>query len=41
MIKDLIETMDRDYEASKRFVVVQRYRLLKNMTKIVISNKYI
>ena len=41
MIRDLIEQMDRNYEASKRYIVVQRYRLMKNMIKTVINNKWI
>ena len=41
MIKDLIENMDRSYEGSKRYIVIQRYRLLKIMVKTVITNKWI
>ena len=41
MIRDLIEQMDRSYEGSKRYIVVQRYRLMKTMIKTVIHNKWI
>ena len=41
MIRDLIEQMDRNYEASKRYIVIQRYRLMKNMIKTVTHNKWI
>lgn len=41
MIEDLIEHMEKEYEGSKRFIPVQRYRLMKSMIKTVISNKYI
>jgi len=35
MIRLLIEELDRNYEDSKRFIVVQRYRLLKSMIKTI------
>ena len=41
MIRDLIEQMDRNYEASKRYIVIQRYRLLKTIIKTVIHNAWI
>ncbi|XP_064635583.1 uncharacterized protein LOC135492828 isoform X2 [Lineus longissimus] len=41
MMEDLIEHLERDYEASKRFIPVQRYRLMKNMVKTLTHNKYI
>lgn len=41
MMRDLIEQMDRSYETSKRYIAVQRYRLMKTMIKTVIHNKWI
>ncbi len=41
MIKDCIEQMDRSYEDSKRYIVIQRYRLLKTMIKTVTHNQWI
>ena len=41
VIVDLIEDMERQYEDSKRFIVVQRYRLMKNMIKQLINNQWI
>ena len=41
MMEDLIEHMEQDYESSKRYIPVQRYRLMKSMIKTIISNKYI
>ena len=41
MMRDLIEQMDMSYECSKRYIVVQRYRLMKTMIKTVIHNKWI
>ena len=41
MIRDLIEELERNYEASKRYIVIQRYRLMKNMIKHVIHNNWI
>lgn len=41
MIRDLISTMERRYEESKRYVMIQRYGLMKNMIKTLITNKWI
>ncbi|KAI0235969.1 hypothetical protein LSAT2_013446 [Lamellibrachia satsuma] len=41
MIRDLIEQMDVNYQSSKRFMAIQRYRLMKNMIKTIIYNKWI
>ena len=41
MIRDLIHNLDTSYEGSKRYIVIQRYRLLKSMVKTVINNKWI
>ena len=41
VIVDLIEDMERQYEDSKRFIVVQRYRLMKTMIKQLINNQWI
>ena len=35
MLRILIEELERSYEESKRYVVVQRYRLMKSMIKQV------
>ena len=41
VIVDLIEDMERQYEDSKRFIVIQRYRLMKTMIKQLINNQWI
>ncbi len=41
IIKELLVNMDEGYEDSKRFIIIQRYRLMKNMIKEVITNKWI
>ncbi|CAD5123621.1 DgyrCDS11952 [Dimorphilus gyrociliatus] len=41
MIRDLISTMERRYEESKRYVMIQRYGLMKSMIKTLITNKWI
>lgn len=41
MIRDLISTMQRRYEESKRYVMIQRYGLMKSMIKTLITNKWI
>jgi hypothetical protein len=41
IMEDLIEHLERDYETSKRYIPVQRYRLMKTMVKTLTHNKYI
>ena len=41
VIVNLIEDMERQYEDSKRFIVIQRYRLMKTMIKQLINNQWI
>ena len=40
-ISELIVDLDIKYQQSKRYVLVQRYRLLKNMIKHVIHNQWL
>ncbi|ESO89081.1 hypothetical protein LOTGIDRAFT_229008 [Lottia gigantea] len=41
IIRGLVENLERGYESSKRYVVLQRYRMLKTMIKTVIHDKWI
>lgn len=41
IIRDLVVQMETQYEQSKRFVMMQRYRLLKSMVKTVIHDHLI
>ena len=41
MLRILIEELEQSYEESKRFVVVQRYRLIKSMIKRVTQSSLI
>ena len=41
MTKDLILNLDQSYENSKRYIAIQRYRLMKSMIKTVVTNKWI
>ncbi len=41
LIVGLIEDMERQYEDSKRFIAIQRYRLMKTMIKSLINNQWI
>ena len=41
IIRDLIIQMEQGYHNSKRYVMIQRYRMIKNMVKTVIHDKLI
>ena len=41
MLRILIEELEQSYEESKRFIVVQRYRLIKSMIKRVTQSSLI
>ncbi|XP_041364772.1 uncharacterized protein LOC121380087 isoform X2 [Gigantopelta aegis] len=41
IIRDLIIQMEQGYHNSKRYVMIQRYQLIKNMIKTVIHDKLI
>lgn len=41
LLRQLIEQMDTHYEDSKRYVVFQRYRLMKSMVKNITANKWL
>jgi len=41
MLRILIEELEQSYEDSKRFVVVQRYRLIKSMIKRVTQSSLV
>ena len=39
--RDLVRQLDIKYEDSKRYMAVQRYRLMKTMIKEVVNNKWL
>jgi len=41
MLRLLLEELEQSYEESKRFIVVQRYRLIKSMIKRVTQSSLI
>ncbi|XP_013402789.1 uncharacterized protein LOC106168312 [Lingula anatina] len=41
IIKDLIHEMEVQYEESKRYIAIQRYRLMKGMIKEVINSRFL
>ena len=41
VLVDLIDQMNSDYNISKNYLPVHRYRLLKNLIKRVVNNKWI
>lgn len=37
-LKAQIEQLDEQYEASKQYIAFQRYRLMKSMVKVLLTN---